>query len=58
MFFVAAWSYPLAVNFAPSYKKVVDVFYETEIGLQGRTLDEEKIQGSRMEEKETAATAV
>ncbi|KAM0220702.1 hypothetical protein ACHAPA_003875 [Fusarium lateritium] len=58
MFFVAAWSYPLAVNFVPSYKKVVDVFYETEIGLQGRTIDEEKIQGSQMEEKETARTGV
>ncbi|KAF5656024.1 mfs fhs l-fucose permease [Fusarium heterosporum] len=58
MFFVAAWSYPLAVNFVPSYKKVVDVFYEADIGLQGRTIDEEKIQGARMEERETSAAAV
>ncbi|KAJ4261631.1 hypothetical protein NW762_007064 [Fusarium torreyae] len=58
MFFVAAWSYPLCINFVPSYKKVVDVFYEADIGLAGRTLDEEKIQGTTAEEKETANTVV
>ena len=55
MFFVAAWSYPICVNFVPNYKKVVDSFYEADIGLNGRTLDEEKIQGG-VEEKETATT--
>jgi MFS transporter, FHS family, L-fucose permease len=57
MFFVAAWSYPIAVNFVPSYKKVVDVFYEADIGLGGRTLDEEKIQGTQHEEKDVSAPA-
>ncbi|KAF4943123.1 hypothetical protein FSARC_15036, partial [Fusarium sarcochroum] len=58
MFFIAAWSYPLCVNFVPSYKRVVDVFYEADIGLAGRTLDEEKIQGTTAEEKETARPVV
>jgi FHS family L-fucose permease-like MFS transporter len=57
MFFVAAWSYPIAVNFVPSYKKVVDVFYEADIGLGERTLDEEKIQGTQHEEKDMSARA-
>ncbi|KAJ4313068.1 hypothetical protein N0V84_009601 [Fusarium piperis] len=56
MFFVAAWSYPICVNFVPNYKKVVDSFYETDIGLHGRTLDEEKIQGGLEEKEETATT--
>ncbi|KAF5024322.1 hypothetical protein F66182_3599 [Fusarium sp. NRRL 66182] len=56
MFFVAAWSYPICVNFVPSYKKVVDVFYEAEIGLQGRTLDEEKMAEGKAGEEETSAT--
>lgn len=29
IFFVAAWTYPLAVNFVPSYRKVADSFGET-----------------------------
>lgn len=34
-FFIAAWSYALAVNFVPSYKNTADAFSETEIGLHG-----------------------
>lgn len=34
-FFIAAWSYALAVNFVPSYKNTADAFTETEIGLHG-----------------------
>lgn len=55
MFFVAALSYPLAVNFIPAYRNVVDVFYEAEIGLGDRTVDEENVKGGHLEEKETAA---
>ncbi|KPM45621.1 hypothetical protein AK830_g887 [Neonectria ditissima] len=48
-FFVAAWTYPICVNFVGSYKKVVDSFHETEIGLRENTLDEEKVQGGLVE---------
>lgn len=34
-FFVAAWSYALAVNFVPKYRDVADAFTETEVGLHG-----------------------
>lgn len=36
-FFVAAWSYSLAVNFVPSYRNVADKFSTTEVGLESRT---------------------
>ncbi|KAK7418680.1 hypothetical protein QQZ08_011154 [Neonectria magnoliae] len=49
VFFVAAWTYPICVNFVGSYKKVVDSFHETEIGLREHTLDEEKVQGGLVE---------
>ncbi|KAK2606824.1 hypothetical protein N8I77_005549 [Diaporthe amygdali] len=34
-FFIAAWTYALAVNFAPKYRDTADAFTETEIGLHG-----------------------
>lgn len=40
-FFIAAWTYAAAVNFVPSYVKVVDSFGEAEVGLQGRDVDPE-----------------
>lgn len=33
VFFVLAWTYALCVNFAPSYKRVIDSFHETEVGI-------------------------
>lgn len=33
-FFVVAWSYALCVNFAPPYKRVIDSFNETEVGIE------------------------
>lgn len=39
VFFVAAWTYALAVNFHPSYKNVVDSFTETEVGMHGHMED-------------------
>lgn len=33
-FFVAAWSYALAVNFVPAYRDPADKFHTTEIGLR------------------------
>lgn len=40
-FFVAAWSYALAVNFVPAYRDTADAFTETEIGLRGHQHDAE-----------------
>lgn len=34
-FFVAAWTYSLAVNFVPAYRDIADAFTETEVGLHG-----------------------
>ena len=34
MFFVAAWTYALAVNFAPTYRDAVDKFHMTKIGVE------------------------
>lgn len=48
MFFVAAWTYSLAVNFVPAYRDVADKFSTTGVGIDDLTAeinDEEK--GSR-----------
>lgn len=48
-FFIAAWTYSLAVNFVPAYRDPADKFTTTEIGLTGRsgavTKDEENLKG-------------
>ncbi|KAK3299532.1 major facilitator superfamily domain-containing protein [Chaetomium fimeti] len=43
LFFVAAWSYALAVNFVPAYRDTVDAFSTTEVGLRER--DEDAVVG-------------
>ena len=41
-FFVAAWSYPICVNFVPAYRDVVDKFTTTKIGVEvTSSVDEE-----------------
>lgn len=50
-FFIAAWSYPICVNCVGSYKRVVDSFQQTDIGLHDRTVDDEKVQGGTLEEE-------
>ncbi|KAH8714543.1 major facilitator superfamily domain-containing protein [Ilyonectria robusta] len=50
-FFIAAWSYPICVNCVGSYKRVVDSFQLTDIGLHDRTVDDEKVQGGTLEEE-------
>jgi len=62
IFFLGAWSYALCVNFVPSYKKVVDSFGETEIGLHGHSAEAEleenrKDEPRRASIEEKAATA-
>lgn len=54
-FFIAAWSYPICVNYVADYVKVVDSFGETEIGVQGHTLDldaENGLKPKRSEEEQ------
>jgi FHS family L-fucose permease-like MFS transporter len=41
MFFVAAWTYALAVNFWPWYRDTADAFTTAEIGITGPHRDEE-----------------
>lgn len=47
MFFVAAWSYALCVNFVPAYRDVADKFSTAEVGVVNSELvgDEEKGNG-------------
>ena len=33
IFFVAAWTYTICVNFVPAYRNVADSFHETKIGI-------------------------
>lgn len=43
LFFVAAFSYAICVNFVPAYRDVVDAFAETKVGVEnvGVAKDEE-----------------
>jgi FHS family L-fucose permease-like MFS transporter len=43
-FFVAAWTYPICVNFVPSYRNCADAYTAVDVGLrpQGTGADEEK----------------
>lgn len=50
-FFVAAWSYPIAVNFAPRYKTVVDAYSETEVGVRDTTIQDSEKAEAHMEER-------
>lgn len=43
-FFVAAWSYPICVNFVPAYRDVADKFSTTEIGLTNTHADDTESQ--------------
>lgn len=55
MFFVAAWSYALCVNFVPSYRDPADKFLTTKIGIEGASSgvmdDEESGVGSGVEKR-------
>jgi FHS family L-fucose permease-like MFS transporter len=44
MFFVAAWTYPICVNFIPAYRNVADSFHETEIGIVNTHANDAEIQ--------------
>ena len=45
MFFVAAWTYPFAVNFIPAYRNVAESFHETKIGIVNTPQDPEMQHG-------------
>jgi MFS transporter, FHS family, L-fucose permease len=42
-FFIAAWSYPLCVNFLPAYKESVDRFHVTKVGVAGENDSQEGV---------------
>jgi FHS family L-fucose permease-like MFS transporter len=42
MFFVAAWSYALCVNFVPVYRDTADKFSTTKIGMRDRVTNDEE----------------
>jgi FHS family L-fucose permease-like MFS transporter len=44
-FFIAAWSYPLCVNFVPAYRNVADSFSTTEIGITNAHINDPENQG-------------
>ncbi|KAK7948002.1 uncharacterized protein PG986_008888 [Apiospora aurea] len=52
MFFVAAETYAVAVNFVPAYRDPADAFSTTEVGLQPHHSDEEKAKHDNLETKE------
>ncbi|KAK8039442.1 Glucose/galactose transporter [Apiospora rasikravindrae] len=52
MFFVAAETYAIAVNFVPAYRDPADAFSTTEVGLQPHHSDEEKVRHDNLENKE------
>ncbi|KAK6825438.1 hypothetical protein PG990_003230 [Apiospora arundinis] len=49
MFFVAAETYAIAVNFVPAYRDPADAFSTTEVGLQPHHTDEEKVKHDNLE---------
>lgn len=61
-FFIAAWTYSLAVNFVPKYRDTADAFTETEIGLHGHhdgvaeTGDGEGSENMRIDEEKGVAS--
>lgn len=57
VFFVVAWTYSLCVNFAPSYKRIIDSFGEAEVGLEGRVNDVEKTSAASDEKPQDKAVA-
>ncbi|KAL2256140.1 hypothetical protein VTK26DRAFT_2122 [Humicola hyalothermophila] len=48
-FFVAAWSYALAVNFWPWYRDTVDAFSEARAGVKGDHREGDVVDGQRLE---------
>ncbi|PSR82864.1 hypothetical protein BD289DRAFT_370667, partial [Coniella lustricola] len=50
-FFVAAWSYALAVNYVPRYRDVADAFTETDIGLTGHHAGVAEVDGGGVDEE-------
>ncbi|POR36414.1 L-fucose-proton symporter [Tolypocladium paradoxum] len=51
IFFVAAWTYALSVNFIPAYVTVMDSFGDTEMGLHGHREDLEGAESGSTEDK-------
>jgi FHS family L-fucose permease-like MFS transporter len=56
-FFVAAWTYPLCVNFVPAYRNVADSFSTTEIGIANAHANDPEHQGGVLSESKDASPA-
>lgn len=57
-FMIAAWSYPICVNFVPAYRNVADSFSETDIGIANAPAnDPEKFAGDPSGQTETVHTS-
>ncbi|KAK6814234.1 hypothetical protein RU639_010113 [Aspergillus parasiticus] len=46
-FFVAAWTYPICVNFVPSYRNCADAYTAAEVGLRPQDTDADEEEESR-----------
>lgn len=44
VFFLAAWTYTICVNFVPAYRNVADSFHETEIGIGNSHVNDAEMQ--------------
>ena len=57
-FFIAAWSYALAVNFAPGYREIVDKSHMAKVGVVNTGEDSEKGVGDVIEDVEKAHASI
>jgi FHS family L-fucose permease-like MFS transporter len=46
-FFVAAWSYPICVNFVPSYRNCADAFTAVDVGIRPQEVTADVEKGSQ-----------
>lgn len=51
-FFVAAWSYALAVNFVKAYRDPADKFHMTDVGIENVGRAEKDVDGSPLPDPE------
>jgi FHS family L-fucose permease-like MFS transporter len=56
-FFIAAWSYPLCVNFVPAYRNVADSFSTTEIGITNAHATDPEHQGGVLSDEHSKDTS-
>lgn len=52
VFFVAAYTYAVAVNFVPSYRDPADMVGDSDLGLERRSSDEESAEDQKEKAQE------